>query len=312
MSLDLRSLRALVVLTRYANYSRAAEELGISQPTLTRTVQSVERQLGLRLFDRDRSGVRPTAHGLPLIEHATRLLNDAADLERNARLAATGSAGRVAIGMAPLPARALLPAVLGQRLRENPEVRYDVLVRNVDALWPQLIAGEVEFVVGAEGQVPENARIRGEAIGSFALSLMVRDGHPLLGGDDVPHRFPVALTSRRGAAYGVPDSLLDNTAPEFHIVEDYRAMTEVIQKCDAIWLTSPYGSIEDIRAGTLRELPQSANLAERCFNMLIYSIERRTPSPAARQFKDALVRHMRELPRLHREAAKQAQATLQP
>jgi DNA-binding transcriptional LysR family regulator len=100
--LELRSLSYVVTLALRANYARAAEDLGISQPALTRAIQSIERQLGIRLFDRDRSGVKPTPQGATFIERASVLVANAQDLERQTELAKIGAAGSVRFGISSM------------------------------------------------------------------------------------------------------------------------------------------------------------------------------------------------------------------
>src|SRR5262245_51922967 len=115
--IDLRSLRYLVALARRLNFARAAEDLGLSQPALTRTIQNLERRFGVRLFDRDRSGVRLTAEGRTMIDAAAVLLANAEDLEKLWERTAKGREGVVRFGMAPLPAHALLAPTLLERQR---------------------------------------------------------------------------------------------------------------------------------------------------------------------------------------------------
>src|ERR1700741_4516245 len=106
--LQLKSLTHLVALARRLHYARAAEDLHISQSALTRSIQALEKQLGMRLFDRDRAGVALTPQGKLAVERCAVLLADAEDVERHLVLAAGARAGRVRFGMAPLPASALL------------------------------------------------------------------------------------------------------------------------------------------------------------------------------------------------------------
>lgn len=295
MMTEVRNLRCLVALARRLNFSRAADDLGISQPSLTRTIQALEQNLGLRLFDRDRSGVRPTAQGRAIIDRAIALVADFDDFDRHAHQVATGEGGRIRIGMAPLPARALLPSVLAERLKTAPRLANDVLVRTMDVLWPLLIADEIEFIVGAEGQVPDNASIRSETLGYFPVSLLVRHDHPLLQPGAVPRPFPVLMASGRGYGSEALASLRGQILGELHFVEDYRTLTELLLRCDAIWLSSPYASGPELDQGLICELPQSAEMSATRLRMMLYSLERRSRSPAARAFKEALQREMRRL-----------------
>jgi DNA-binding transcriptional LysR family regulator len=136
-----RNLRHVVTLARHLSYSRAAEALGLTQPALTRSIQVVERAIDIRLFDRDRAGVRLTSQGQQFVERARALLPDVEDFDAHARRLATGDEGRIKFGMAPLPAWTLLPSALQERIGAVPGLSNDVVVRNVDALWPLLVSG---------------------------------------------------------------------------------------------------------------------------------------------------------------------------
>jgi DNA-binding transcriptional LysR family regulator len=293
--MDIRSLRCLIALAKRLNFSRAADDLNISQPSLTRTVQTLEKQLGQRLFDRDRSGVRPTAQGLAIIERARQLLAEFDDFERQTRLSASGLGGKVRIGIAPLPARALLPAVLAEQFSAAPHLSHEILVRNVEILWPLLIADEIEFLVTAEGQVPDNASIRSEVLGQFWVSLLARSDHPLINGGHAGQKYPILLSSRRGLTSEIPDELRQLSSSTPHVVEDYEAIKELLKSADAIWLASPYAVTNEVGSGELCELPHSANLHQRQFRMMIYSLERRTLSPAASRLRETLRYSMKQL-----------------
>ncbi len=280
--LDLRSLTYAVVLARRANYARAAEDLGISQPALTRAIQSLERQLEIRLFDRDRSGVIPTPQGATFIERASVLIANASDLERQTSLAASGSSGRVRFGIAPMPARALLATAISRQIETSPELDNDVVVRNVEALWPLLIAGEIEFFVSAEGQIPQSPPVRAETLGTFPYGLIVRAHHPLLSSASPSQVFPVLISNRSG--FQVPDEYRGNFRPSPHIVEDFGTLAKVTAATDAIWICSPFAVMGELSAGRLGELRISSEIQE--MRIVMYSLDRRSQSPAARAMRE--------------------------
>jgi DNA-binding transcriptional LysR family regulator len=124
---ELRRLRYLVVLAKRLSYSRAAEDLGLSQSALSRAIQSLERDFGMRLFDRDRAGVVPTEQGRWVVEKAEALLTSAIDFEHQVNFAARGSEGRARFGLTALLATALLPATLTTRLLKTPGFSHEVL-----------------------------------------------------------------------------------------------------------------------------------------------------------------------------------------
>lgn len=98
--LDLRKLRYFTVLAESLNYSRAAEELHIAQPVLSRQIKVLENELGVRLFDRDSRGTTLTEAGEHLVESGKLLLASAAALQ--ARLASVAAPVRtLTVGVMP-------------------------------------------------------------------------------------------------------------------------------------------------------------------------------------------------------------------
>jgi DNA-binding transcriptional LysR family regulator len=287
--LDLRSLRHLVVLARHLNYVRAAEELGITQPTLSRSIQALERHLGVRLFDRDRGGVSLTPQGRAISERAGFLLADAADLEQHSRLSAAGQAGRLRFGMTPMPARALLPALLSERLREAPLVTNEVVVRDVEALWTMLTSGEIEFFVGSEAPPSDRSPLRTELLGRFPLSLIVRAGHPLLGRGGGERRFPLVRSSWAGLS--IPDAFQLHVLGAANIIEDFAALASATAMTDALWLSTAFAVQTEIRDGRLVEFVR----AKERIDVVTYSLARRSLTPLARVACASLHRQVRVL-----------------
>lgn len=272
---DLRSLRHLVVLARHLNYVRAADELGISQPTLSRSIQALERQLNLRLFDRDRGGVHVTPQGRAIAERAAVVIRDADDLEYQAKLAAQGEAGRVRFGLAPMAARALLSGALAARLAAAPAVTNEVLVRDVDALWTMLLAGEIEFFVDPNPPTHDLSEVHLEVLGRFPLSVIVRADHPLLREGPAAARYPLLRSSWTGVA--VPEEVTGYVLGPPNVIEDFSALARLTAATDALWLSSAFAIDEELRNGLLRELFRATGHIE----ITMCSLRRRSLSPAA-------------------------------
>lgn len=284
--LDLRSLRYLVVLARRLNYVRAADELGITQPTLSRSIQALERQLEVRLFDRDRGGVHLTPQGRVIAERAAFLLTDAEDLERHSRLTAQGEGGRVRFGMTPMPARALLTKILSERLNLAPSVTNEVVVRDVEALWGMLNLGEIEFFISPDRPLHDLEQANVAFLGEFPLSLIVRAGHPLLTSAETAARYPLLRSSWTGTS--VPDEIRHRISGAPNIVEDFATLAGVTASTDAIWLSSAYAIEAELRDGSLVELLRARQHVE----VNLYSLARRSQSPLAKPIADALRHHV--------------------
>jgi DNA-binding transcriptional LysR family regulator len=94
--LDLRLVRYFTVVARHRHFGRAAAELRIAQPSLSRQIRQLEAQLGTRLLDRDRQGTRLTGAGEVFLPHATALLRSAVRAAAVAQAAAQPD--RIVIG----------------------------------------------------------------------------------------------------------------------------------------------------------------------------------------------------------------------
>lgn len=287
--LDLRNLRHFVVLARRLNYVRAAEELGVTQPTLSRSIQSLERQLQVRLFDRNRGGVSLTPQGRVIAERAGFLLTDAEDLERYSQQAAQGERGRICFGMAPMPAHALLRQVLSDRLNVAPNVTNEVVVRDVEALWGMLLAGEIEFFVCPDRPLHDLSQARVEVLGSFPLSVIVRAGHPLLESQREGERFPLLRSSWAGVS--IPHEIQQRILGAANVVEDFATLAGITASTDALWLSSAYAVRRELESGSLVELLR----AQQRFDVALYTLKRRSLSPLAEAIAALLRDHIRTL-----------------
>jgi DNA-binding transcriptional LysR family regulator len=292
--MDLRKLRHLVVLGKTLNYVRAAEALSITQPTLSRSIQALERELKVQLFDRNRGGVCLTPQGRSIAERATTLLAEAEDLENHARLGAAGEGGRIRFGMAPMPAHALLANVLADRVRGAPKVTNEVVVRDVEPLWEMLVDGEIEFFVSAGLPRHDLTLARTEPLGEFPLSLIVRAGHPLLGtrgrgargagGEGA--KYPLYRSSWAGLS--IPDEADGLVWGPANIVEDFATLVQLTAATDVIWIASAYGIDAEIRAGRLVELMRGRQHIE----VKIYTLARRSQSALAKSIIATLRHHV--------------------
>lgn len=106
MEMDLRRLQHFVTIARLRSYHRAAEHLHLSQPALSRSIQALEAQYQVRLFDRGRGGIELTSIGAQLLKRAEDLLHNAGSMEELLRGAAEGSMARSASASARSPPHA--------------------------------------------------------------------------------------------------------------------------------------------------------------------------------------------------------------
>src|ERR1700744_6320832 len=117
--LELRHIQAFVCVAKHLHFSRAADELDIAAPSLTKLIQEAERLLGVRLFHRTKRSVTLSAAGSAYLAEAISALGHLARGEERAILAERGELGRVEVGYVASAAYAgvLQRAVSGFRAR---------------------------------------------------------------------------------------------------------------------------------------------------------------------------------------------------
>ncbi|MBP0492562.1 LysR family transcriptional regulator [Pararoseomonas indoligenes] len=176
---SLRQARAFVSVVRLGSLTRAAEALGVSQPTLTVQLRQFEEALGLRLLDRGTRGTLPTTEGLRLAAEFERLVGDFDLLMTQARDVAAQRVGTVRLAALPSIGTTLLPRALARLRADRPGIQVlirDAVARRVAAL---LRAGEVELAIGTE--LEADPELEAEPLIVDRMVAAVPFGHPLAG-----------------------------------------------------------------------------------------------------------------------------------
>src|SRR3954454_14582616 len=140
LDLDLRKMRYFVAVADRLHFGRAAEELHIAQPALSRQIRALEQDLGASLFTRDRHGVALTDAGRQLLVDAGPLLASADAVRRRVTAAARGSRRLVVGFRTGIP---VIPAAQAFAAR-HPEVVVDVQRMEWDDQAPMLLDGRVD------------------------------------------------------------------------------------------------------------------------------------------------------------------------
>lgn len=117
--LSLEDYRSVLALDRARHFARAAESLGVTQPSLTARLRRIETHLGARLFERGRGGVSPTEAGLAFLDGARRILALAEDTAAATRAAAGGLGEALSVGFTQHAGHRLVPACLAALRRER-------------------------------------------------------------------------------------------------------------------------------------------------------------------------------------------------
>nr|WP_157008160.1 LysR family transcriptional regulator [Xenophilus azovorans] len=146
--LDLRRVRQFVVLAETLNFRRAAERLHIAQPPLSVSIQKLESELGVRLFERGGAGgVSLTPSGQAALADARRLLFHSAQLREVAAAAAAGSGGALRVGFVGSTTHGVLQRIVRLFRAEYPAVELVLKESTSIHITAQVAAGELDVGV---------------------------------------------------------------------------------------------------------------------------------------------------------------------
>jgi DNA-binding transcriptional LysR family regulator len=124
--LKLRDLHILLTVVQHGSMAKAAAELAISQPAVSKAIADMEHTFGLRLLDRGRSGIEPTAYGRALVTRGRAIFDELKHGVEELAFLADLTVGDLRIGSTESIAAGFLPAVIERFSREQPSVRLDV------------------------------------------------------------------------------------------------------------------------------------------------------------------------------------------
>ncbi|MFD1367172.1 LysR family transcriptional regulator [Actinoplanes sichuanensis] len=147
MKVQLQQLRYFVAVAETRHFTQAADELGVSQPTLSKQIHTLEMSLGAPLFERIRGGVTLTVAGETLLPLAQRMIADA-DAARDAVADIVGlRRGEIRLGATPSLCSSLVPAVLRAYRADHPGIRLHVTEGSSQDMIADLLAHTLDLAL---------------------------------------------------------------------------------------------------------------------------------------------------------------------
>ena len=147
MNMNLEQLRSFVEVTQLGNFTRAAEQLHLAQPSLSRQISSLEQDLGAELFHRARGGSTLTVAGESLLPLAKRMLADADSVRRELAELAGLRKGRVRLGATPTLCISLVTEVFSAFHAAHPGIELHLTEAGSRRLLDDLAGGELDLAI---------------------------------------------------------------------------------------------------------------------------------------------------------------------
>lgn len=261
MDLSLARLRQLLAVARCGSFSRAAADLNISQPALSRSIAAIEQRYGFAIFNRLGHGVEPTAAGAQVIALAEPLLQGMTVFDNNLKLMGSGRAGELAIGVTPLLASQILSDFAAGFLGEGSEVRLRAMIRPGEHLLAALKSDAIELFFYPESHVVPADEVMIEPVGTLLPICVVRADHPLAArpavalADLAPFPWGSSVEPPVGPTIpGRGQLVCDN----YHILRDAVLATDLVCICSRAFVAPQLadGSLREIRVAGL-PLPET-------------------------------------------------------
>ena len=294
MSLRLDDIDYFLAVARHGQVRRAATELGLSQPAITKGLQRLEKELGFPLFERGPRGMSLTAVAEQFRQRTQTLRASLDDAIKEAADLHLGAMGVLRVGVSPLYAQRLFVPACLKLHQQRPAARIKVMIHLIDALMAALRLGDLDLTINSLPAVmPDD--IQAYPLMRDDLCMVVRSDHPLLS------RRRMRLQDVAGAEWMLPGPdvagrrniegrLAEAGLPPPNIVVEVNntagQLSRILQQSDLVSIMS-----ESMLAGTsgvgLTALPMADARFSRAVGIM--TLHDRALPPLAQRFVDLLL-----------------------
>lgn len=293
--MELTPLRYLLAIAETGHMTRAAQALGVTQPTLSAMLKKLEGETGTELFHRSARGVVPTDAGRVFIRHAENAVR-AADLAMLSVRELIGlESGRVRIGGGATATGELLPGVIGEMHQEHPALRFEVREAGSESVARSVLHGELDLgVVTLPVRVPGANELFNVAEFRDELLLVVPPHHRLAGSttfawSDLAGE-PLVSFERGSAVRKMIDDAADGAGVQLQVVVELRSVQSMLRMIESgvgVGFVSKFalGKGHGLSCAARGELERTLAIVRR---------RDRVPNHAAAAFERALLRTIDE------------------
>lgn len=288
--MTLVQLRHLVCLADLGSYVQASKALFLTQPALTRSIQSLEEEMGGRLFDRLGRRIELTALGREVLYRARQLVSDAEALKQTGKVMHAGLIGVMRMGLSSAPGALFSTPLMLYMAEHHPRLKVEISRGHTDVLLKQLLDQQLDGAIVDIRAMRPSSQLQVAQDFELATGFLVRKDHPLTRLDraatllDLQH-YPIASTPLSDevarilmSCYGPdanPDSLVTLRCDET------LSIVELARCSDAIVLTAK-GVAPDLM---VLDVTPSLNATAR-FGLV--TLSKRQEAPAMRILREQL------------------------
>jgi DNA-binding transcriptional LysR family regulator len=287
--LKLRELRILLATARTGSMAKAAVELGISQPNVSKAISDLEHTFGVRLLDRGSHGVEPTAYGVALIKRGIAVFDELRYAVKDVAFLADPTSGELRIGCSDFAASTVGVAI-DRISRRHPRITFEVVSASAITLQGELKRRNIEgFVAIFEESLNKD---------DFEAELLYDD--PLVVVADIHHRLARRRSIKLAELVNEPWALPPANTPSgsyvrtafeqnglsvpHRLVNTYSHVLRHHLVATAGFITVLPKSMLEVMAKSLSLQALSVDIPEARRTMAIVILKQRTLSPVAKLF----------------------------
>lgn len=271
----------------------AAEAIPLTQPALTRSIINLEALLGVKLFDRSKSGMIPTDFALHVAARCEALTLGFGDLEREAELYRSVGGGDLCIGFGQGVRDPLIRSCLPNFVEQHPNVSVRIREGTPIELARALQRRELDMIIAGATSYQQYDFVHAENIAILDVRFRVRPGHPLLSLDRVTTRelirFPSSLPTIFGAQHPAQKLLQSAKGNPFIpniVCSDYSVLESIVMRTDS-WTGAPVFPLQQDELNALEIL--EVDDLKFTNSLSLIELSRRSRSPNAQCFIDIVM-----------------------
>lgn len=294
--MDLWQLHIFCKVIEQRSFSKAAEAIYLSQPTVSSHIKDLENHFGTRLVDRLSRQATPTKAGELLYSYAKRLLALRDKTEAAMADFLGNIKGCLAVGGSTIPGGYLLPRLIGGFSSRYPEVQLTLRVADTSEIIDAIIKGQIELgVVGARA---DNMQLKQEALIKDEMKLVVPADHPWAQRKRVSIRNlldePSIIRERGSGTLACFVRQLNRKGydlNDMNIVAEMgstEAIRQGIKSHVGVSILSEIAVVDDVAVGLLKAVAIEGLNLKRCFYLTYH--KQRSLSPLCRTFMDFLLK----------------------
>jgi DNA-binding transcriptional LysR family regulator len=237
--MDIRQLKYFAAVAEHLNFTEASRQMFVAQSAVSQQIAELEKQLGVKLFQRNKRSVRLTSAGLVLQKEAAFLISRFEEAEEKTKQADSGILGTLRIGFLGYTERMFLPALIRSFRKQYPQIDLQLEQYHHGVLIEKLNNEELDIGFTLAFGVESISSLKRRVVYHETISVVMHDAHPMANIKNLKlidlANEPFIVLNRRESPQGYHQTLLICSNHGFtpNIVHEPRLMQTVLLLVDA-------------------------------------------------------------------------------